>query len=161
MSHYVRIVSAISRFTGFIAVLFLLSSVLVICHMVFVRSVLDHSTIWQTEYAIYSVVASTFLGSAYVLMMKGHVCVDVVPLMVSPRTRIVLEAITGTLSLVFCAMLAWSGWTYFHEAFANSWTTPSVARIPLWIPLLPLPFGIGLLCLQYVAELWKLKEEAR
>jgi TRAP-type C4-dicarboxylate transport system permease small subunit len=36
-----------------------------------------------------------------------------------------------------------------------------VWRLPLWIPLLPLPLGILLLCLQYVAELWKLKEEGR
>lgn len=161
MSHYVRIVSALSWAAGVFAVLLLASSVLVICHMVFVRYVLDHSTIWQTEYAIYSVVASTFIGSAYVLMHKGHVNVDLVPLAVSPPTRFVLEVITGLLSLAFCVLLAYSGWTYFHEAWANGWRTSTVWRIPLWIPLLPLPVGIALLCLQYVAELWKLVEERR
>lgn len=161
MAQYVRIVSAISRAAGFVAALLLLSSVLVVCQMVFVRTILGQSTIWQTEYSIYAIVASTFVGSAYVLLLKGHVNVDLVPMMVSPRTRLVMEAFTGFLSLVFCALLAYSGWTYFHESWANNWTTPSVARIPLWIPLLPLPFGIGLLCLQYVAELWKLKEDVR
>lgn len=159
MSHYVRIVSAMSRAAGLLAALFLLSSVIVVCHMVFVRTILGHSTIWQTEYSIYSVVAATFLGSAYVLLLKGHVNVDLLPMMMKPRPRLLMEAITGLLSLVFCALLAYSGWVYFHEAWVGNWTTPSVARIPLWIPLLPLPIGIGLLCLQYIAELWKLKEE--
>ena len=161
MSHYVRIVSALSWAAGMFAVGLLLSSVLVVCHMVFVRYVLGHSTIWQTDYAIYSVVAATFIGSAYVLMHKGHVNVDLVPLAVAPRTRIALEAFTSFLSLIFCALLAYAGWTYFHEAWGGGWRTPTVWRLPLWIPLLPLPVGIGLLCLQYVAELWKLKEASR
>lgn len=161
MSHYVRIVSAASRLAGLLAVLLLASSVLVICQMVFVRSVLGWSTIWQTEYAIYSVVASTFIGSAYVLSLKGHVNVDLAPLAAGPRLRFTLEAVTGALSLVFCILLAYSGWTHFHDAWSGGWKTATVWRLPLWIPLLPLPLGIGLLCLQYVAELWKLVEERR
>lgn len=120
MSHYVRIVSAMSRAAGLLAALFLLSSVIVVCHMVFVRTILGHSTIWQTEYSIYSVVAATFLGSAYVLLLKGHVNVDLLPMMMKPRPRLLMEAITGLLSLVFCALLAYSGWVYFHEAWVGN-----------------------------------------
>lgn len=159
MTHYVRIVSAVSRVAGAVAVLLLASSVVVICHMVFVRTMLGHSTIWQTDYAVYSVVAATFIGSPYVLLLKGHVRVDLLPLALSGRKRLALETFNGVLSLVFCALLAWSGWAYFHDAWAEGWTTSSIWRLPLWIPLLPLPLGIGLLCLQYVAELWKLREE--
>jgi TRAP-type C4-dicarboxylate transport system permease small subunit len=161
MSQYVRIVSAISWAAGMLAVAFLASSVLVVCQMVFVRYVLGQSTIWQTEYAIYSIVAATFIGSAYVLMLKGHVNVDLLPMALPPRPRLVLNAISGALSLAFCALLAYSGWIYFYEAWEEGWRTPSVWRLPLWIPLLPLPLGIALLCLQYIAELWKLKEEGR
>jgi TRAP-type C4-dicarboxylate transport system permease small subunit len=161
MSQYVRIVSAISWAAGMLAVAFLASSVLVICQMVFVRYLLGQSTIWQTEYAIYSIVAATFIGSAYVLMLKGHVNVDLLPMALPPGPRLVLNAISGVLSLAFCALLAYSGWTYFYEAWAEGWRTASVWRLPLWIPLLPLPLGIALLCLQYIAELWKLKEAGR
>jgi TRAP-type C4-dicarboxylate transport system permease small subunit len=161
MSHYVRIVGAISWAAGMLAVALLASSVLVVCQMVVVRYVLGQSTIWQTEYAIYAVVAATFIGSAYVLTQKGHVNVDLLPMALPARPRFVLNLVTDALSLAFCALLAWSGWIYFHEAWAEGWRTASVARLPLWIPLLPLPLGIALLCLQYVAELWKLKEAGR
>lgn len=158
MAHYVRIISAVSCIAGTCAILLLASSVLVVCHMVFVRTVLGQSTIWQTDYAIFSVVASTFVGSSYVLLLKGHVNVDLLPMALSGRRRMVLEIFNGGVSLIFCALLAWSGWMYFHEAWVNDWTTSTIWRLPLWIPLLPLPLGIGLLCLQYIAELWKIRE---
>ena len=41
----------------------------------------------------------------------------------------------------------------------GGWPTDTVWKLPLWIPLLPLPLGIGLLCLQYVAEMIKLGKE--
>ena len=48
--------------------------------MVFVRYVLNQNTIWQTDFVTYSLVAATFIGSPYVLMTRGHVNVDVLPL---------------------------------------------------------------------------------
>ncbi len=159
METYVRVVSAVSRAFGVFAILLLVAALVVVCQMVFLRYVFAASTVWQTEFVIYAVVAATFLGSAHVLLLKGHVNVDLLPMSVGPRARFVLEITSALLSLVFCAMLAWSGWTYFHEAWARGWTTATVWALPLWIPLLPLPLGIGLLSLQYVAELWKLKRE--
>jgi TRAP-type C4-dicarboxylate transport system permease small subunit len=46
---------------------------LVTCQQVFMRYVLNASTVWQTEFVTYSIVAATFLGSPYVLMRRGHV----------------------------------------------------------------------------------------
>jgi TRAP-type C4-dicarboxylate transport system permease small subunit len=160
METYVRVVSALSRAAGFVSILLLVAALLVVCQMVFLRYVFSASTIWQTEFVIYSIVAATFLGSAHVLLLKGHVNVDLLPNSLGPRGRFALEALSAILSLAFCAMLAWSGWIYFHEAWARNWTTATVWALPLWIPLLPLPLGIGLLCLQYVAEFWKLRREA-
>ena len=153
---YIRVVSALSRLGGGLAVLLLAAAVLAVCHMVFVRYILNGSTIWQTEFAIYSLVAATFIGSGHVLMRKGHVGVDLLPIALGGRRRIALELASGILSIVFLALLAWSGWTFFQEAWENDWRTMTVWGPPLWILLAPLPLGIGLLILQYVAELVKI-----
>jgi TRAP-type C4-dicarboxylate transport system permease small subunit len=50
-------------------------------------------------------------------------------------------------------VVAWYGWVYFHEALTKGWRTETVWSLPLWIPLLPLPVGMGLLSLQYVADI--------
>jgi TRAP-type C4-dicarboxylate transport system permease small subunit len=156
MNAYVRIVSAISRAAGIFSVLLLVAALIVVCQMVFLRYVFRESTVWQTEFVIYAIVAATFLGSPHVLLLKGHVNVDLLPQSLGGRGKLALEVLSAVLSLAFCALLAWAGWLYFHEAWDRGWTTATVWALPLWRPVLPLPLGIGLLCLQYLAELWKL-----
>jgi len=152
-------VEAVSKLFGLVAILLLVAAVLVVNQMVFVRYVLNGSTIWQTEFVTYSIVAATFLGSPYVLLLKGHVRVDLIENAVGDNAKIGLRLISDVLSLVFCGLLAWAGWIYFHEAFAENWTTDTVWALPLWIPLLPMPVGFGLLCLQFIADFLKLEEE--
>ncbi len=41
--------------------------------MVFVRAVLGQSSIWQTEFVTFSLVAATFIGAPYILLTRGHV----------------------------------------------------------------------------------------
>jgi TRAP-type C4-dicarboxylate transport system permease small subunit len=159
MRGFKRTVETLSRIFGVIAILLLGASVLVVNQMVFVRYVLNGSTIWQTEFVTYSIVAATFLGSPYVLLLKGHVRVDLIENAVGENGKIGLRLISDVLSLVFCGLLAWAGWIYFHEAWADNWTTDTVWALPLWIPLLPMPVGFGLLCLQFVADFLKLEEE--
>jgi TRAP-type C4-dicarboxylate transport system permease small subunit len=156
MRLFIRAVDRLSEALGIVAMVLLASAVLVVCQMILIRYVLNASTVWQTEFVVYALVAATFLGSSYVLLHRGHVGVDLLPSMLGGKAKLVLEMIGGLVSLAFCAVLAYSGWIYFHEAWANSWTTDTVWALPLWIPLLPLPLGIGALCLQYVAELIKL-----
>ena len=158
MAAFARVVTALSRICGIVAMLLLAAAVLVVCQMILVRYVLGWSTVWQTEFSVYAIVASTFIGSPYVLLHRGHVNIDLLPNAAGPRGKYLLELLAGLVSLAFCALLAWSGWHHFHEAWSGGWTTESVWALPLWIPLLPLPLGIGLLCLQYIAELWRLNQ---
>ena len=159
MNAYVRIVSTISRLWGFIAILFVVAAALVVSEMVFIRYVLNASTVWQTEFVTYALVAATFLGSPYVLLEKGHVNIDILVNAARGRVRLAAELAGGLVGLTFCGLFAWSGWHHFYEAWANNWTTDTVWALPLWIPLLPIPAGVGLLCLQYVAEIFKLGGE--
>jgi len=156
MRSFIALASFLSR-AGFAAAIALLaSSILVICHMIFLRYALNASTIWQTEYVTYGLTAATFLASPYVLMLRGHVGVDLLQENVSRRWRKALQAICALLSMVFVALLGYSAWSYFHEALSGGWTTETVWALPLWIPLLPFPVGMGLLLLQYLAELARL-----
>lgn len=151
----VRVIDGASRIAGAVATLLLASAVLVVCQMIFIRYVLNGSTIWQTEFVIYAIVAATLIGSPYVLLHKGHVRVDLLPNALGGRWGPILDTIAGLLSMLFCALLGWAGWHFFYEALSRGWKTETVWAIPLWIPLLPLPLGIGLLCLQYVSEMLK------
>ena len=150
----IRGVHALSRASGTLAALCLASASIVVCQMVVMRYALGASTIWQNEFVTFAVVAATLLGSPYVLLTKGHVNVDLLPHYLGPEARRWLALFAATLGWLACATLAWTGWQYFYEAWTEGWVTPSLWAPPLWIPLLPLPVGLGLLTLQYTADIF-------
>ncbi|MCC6610664.1 MAG: TRAP transporter small permease [Burkholderiales bacterium] len=150
---YVRAVRMLSRVSGAVAAGLIAFGVLAICDMVIERYVLGRNTVWQIDAVTYCVVAATFVGSAYVLMTRGHVNVDVLPLYVGPRARFGLALFTTLLALAFCVVLFVLGTLYWHEAWTKNWRSDTVWRARLWIPYAAMPIGLGLLVLQYVAEL--------
>lgn len=149
---WVAAVQAASRALGAAAAALILLSVGVVCHMVFVRAVLNQSSIWQTEFVTYALIAATFLGAPYILLTRGHVAVDIVPLMVGLRTRRVLHLLGSLLALGFCGLFLFASVPWWYEAWESGATTPSIWRARLWIPYLAVPVGLGLLCLQLLAE---------
>lgn len=159
MQLYIRSITSLSKALGVVAMLLLVAAIVVVTQMVFVRYVMNGSTIWQTEFVTYSIIASTFLGCPYVLLLKGHVNVDLFSNAAGPRLKFFLELTSRLCSIAFCAIVAWSGWMYFYEAWEKNWTTETVWALPLWIPLLPLPLGVGVLALQYLADIATLKQQ--
>ena len=156
MRLYIRLVTTLSFAGGIVATALLAAAVVVVCQMIIVRYFLNASTVWQTEFVIYALVAATFLGSAYVLIRKGHVGVDILPIAIGGTGGLILRLLAAILSIIFLTILAWSSWLHFHEAWSEKWTTDTVWALPLWIPLLPLPVGMAMTILQYIAEMMKL-----
>jgi TRAP-type C4-dicarboxylate transport system permease small subunit len=153
MDAYIRAVAFLSRVAGVFAALLIGLAVLVICDMVVERYFLSVPTIWQIDVVTYSIVAATFVGSAYVLMTRGHVNVEILPLYLGPRSRYWLALFTIVLSLGFCLVLFTLCTQYWYQAWAEGWRSNTVWRARLWIPYLSMPVGLGLLNLQYIADL--------
>jgi len=153
MDAYIRAVTFLSRVAGVIAAFMIAFAVLVICDMVVERYILNRTTIWQIDVVTYLIVAATFVGSAYVLMTRGHVNVDVLPLYLAPRARWWLALFSIVLAFSFVAVLFVLCTNYWYEAWSEGWRSDTVWRARLWIPYLSMPIGLGLLVLQYAAEL--------
>ncbi|MBI1206059.1 MAG: TRAP transporter small permease subunit [Azospirillum sp.] len=153
MDCFIRGVAAVSKICGVVAALLIALSVLVICHMVAMRYFLRAPTIWQTECVTYALIAATLIGSPYVLLVNGHVNMDIVPLIVGPRIRWWLAVVAAVLSLGFCVALAIYGFQFWHEAWSKDWHSDSLWRPPLWLPYAALPVGLGVLALQSAAGL--------
>jgi TRAP-type C4-dicarboxylate transport system permease small subunit len=148
-----RWIAAASRVSGVAAAALLVAACVVVSESVFVRYVLESPTIWQTEFVKYAVVASTLLGSPYVLLLNGHVRVDLLADYLPARLATAQRRLADLVAISFCGVLAFSGWRYFHEAWSAGWVTESLWAPRLWVILLPLPLGVGLLCLQYLVDL--------
>jgi TRAP-type C4-dicarboxylate transport system permease small subunit len=156
MDAYIRVVAWLSRVAGVIAALLIGVGVIVICDMVIERYFLNRTTIWQIDVVTYCIVSATFVGSAYVLMTRGHVNVDVLPLHLGPRSRYWLALFTILIAMAFCVVLFVLCTLYWYEAWSKDWHSDTVWRARLWIPYLAMPIGLGLLVLQYFSELIRL-----
>jgi TRAP-type C4-dicarboxylate transport system permease small subunit len=156
MDTYIRAVTFLSRVAGVVSAFLIGLAVLVICDIVVERYILNLTTIWQIDVVTYSIVGATFVGSAYVLMTRGHVNVDILPLHVGPRFRYWLALFTSLLALSFCVVIFTLCTAYWYEAFSERWLSNTVWRARLWIPYLSMPVGLGLLILQYLAEVLSL-----
>ena len=153
MDLFIWVVNTLSRIAGVVAALFVALAVIVICDMVIERYVFNLTTIWQLDAVTYSIIATTFVGSSYVLMTRGHVNVDIVPIYLGTRGRYWLAIFANLLALSFCLVLFFLCTKFWYEAWTNNWRSDTVWRARLWIPYLSMPVGLGLLVLQYVAEL--------
>jgi TRAP-type C4-dicarboxylate transport system permease small subunit len=150
----VRAVHAVSRTLGVFSAGLIVLAILVVCQMVFVRAVLGQSSIWQTEFSTFSILAATFLGAPYILLTRGHVGVDIVPMMLADTQRRVLYFVGAIVAIGFCGLFFYASLSWWYETWNSGQTTASMWRARLWIPYLSVPIGLGLLCLQYVAETW-------
>ena len=156
MDSFVRAVKRTSQLCGVVAAALIALGVLVVCHMVFVRYVLNQNTIWQTDLTTYCLIAATFVGSPFVLMTRGHVNVDVLPHYLGPRARFWLALFAASISLAFSVVLAVLTFNFWKEAWDNRWVSDTMWRARLWIPYSSMPIGLGLLSLQYVADIYNL-----
>ena len=153
MTRFAYAIKRVSQLCGVVAAALIALGVLVVCQMVFIRYVLNQNTIWQTDFVTWSLVAATFIGSPYVLLTRGHVNVDVLPLYLGERARWWLALASILMSLAFCAVLLWLASRFWLEAWQQKWVSDTMWRARMWIPYASMPVGLGILLLQFVADL--------
>ncbi|TCP44333.1 TRAP transporter small permease [Rhodovulum marinum] len=150
---FLRAVAAVSTLAGWCSAAMIVTAVAITCQMIFVRFVLNGSTVWQTEAVVYLMIAATLIGLPYVQRLRGHVNVDLVPLWLGRRARMGLAVVTLSVSILIVAVMFWYGFEFWHFAWDRGWRSDTVWGPKLWIPYLALPLGFGLLLLQLVADL--------
>ncbi|MBO6867850.1 MAG: TRAP transporter small permease [Pseudomonadota bacterium] len=150
---FLRAVAALSTLAGWTSAAMIVAAVGITCQMIFIRFVLNGSTVWQTEAVIYLVIAATLIGLPYVQRLRGHVNVDLIPISLAPKARFGMFLCTSILSIVIVAIMLWYGFEYWHFAWDRGWRSDTVWGVRLWIPYLALPVGFGLYLLQLIADL--------
>ena len=150
-----RIIETITNLTGYAGALAVFLSMLVITYEVIARYVFRWPTVWEIEAAIFLVIFTTFVGSAFALKNDAHIRMDMLTERLNPKTRKRLSVVTSLLSFGFCVIATVKGVQMWWEAFQLGWRSDSLWAPPLAIPYACLPLGFACLCLQYVLTLIK------
>ncbi|WP_395703175.1 TRAP transporter small permease [Aquabacterium sp.] len=125
----------------------------VLTYSVVSRYFLKASTDWQDEAAVFCLVGATFLCSAFVQSLRGHVGIEALATLLPPAVNRVRLLLVDLMATLFCGLFAWKSWTLFHEAWAEGQTTSSSWAPPLWVPYGLMVAGMTLLTLQLAVQL--------
>lgn len=131
----------------------LLLASLVLTYSVVSRYVMQASTDWQDEAAVFCLVGATFLCGAFVQELRGHVGIEAIAGWLPQSFNKLRLMLVDLLSMAFCSFFSWKSWTLFHEAWLENQTTSSSWAPPLWIPYGLMAAGMSLLSLQLLVQL--------
>jgi len=136
-----------------LGMLALLVASVVLTYSVFSRYLMKASTDWQDEAAVFCLVGATFLCSAFVQALRGHVGIEAVATLLPAAVNRLRLAFVDLMATLFCAFFSWKSWTLLHEAWVDGQTTSSSWAPPLWIPYGLMALGMTLLTLQLAVQL--------
>ncbi len=147
-----RALVVVNRGVMMLGMLALLAAALILTSSVLTRYFLHASTDWQDEASVFCLVGATFLCSAFVQAIRGHVGIAAVASLLPPAVDRLRVLVVDVGCLAFCTFFAWKSWTLLHEAWAEGQTTSSSWAPPLWIPYLLMALGMSLLGVQLAVQ---------
>lgn len=143
----------LNRLARLIGMLALLAASCVLTYSVVSRYLVQASTDWQDETAVFCLVGATFLCGASVQAQRGHVGIEAVASILPDWINRIRQVVVDLICMAFCAFFAWKSWTLLHEAWIDGQTTSSSWAPPLWVPYGLMATGMTLLSAQLVLQL--------
>lgn len=152
--HMARGVDALSAAAAWLATWGVLAACLVSAGNAIVRYSLDMgSNAWlETQWYLFAVIV--LFGASKTLRLNGHVRVDLLYGLLTPRAQVWLDLVCLALFLLpATALLAGMSWTVFAESWRIGEVSSNAGGLVRWPVKLVLPLGFGLLALQGLAEM--------
>ncbi len=147
-----RALAAVNEKVFVACMLALVAAAIILTGSVLLRYFLRVPTDWQDEASVFLMVGCTFLSAGYVQSYRGHVGIEALAGLLSPRTNAWRRFVCDVASLAFCVFFSWKSWTLLREAWVEGQTSSSAWAPPLWIPYGLMAAGMTLLSLQLLQQ---------
>jgi TRAP-type C4-dicarboxylate transport system permease small subunit len=126
---------------------------LVLTYSVASRYFLHLSTDWQDELSVFLIVGAVFMSAAAIQARRGHIGIEAIVGLLSPRVNHWRQLAVDVASFLFCAFFAWKSWLLLEEAWTENFHSESTWGPPLWIPYSLMTVGMTLLSLQLLLQI--------
>jgi C4-dicarboxylate transporter DctQ subunit len=115
---------------------------------------------WAEEVSLYLMVWIVFVGASVAVRTRGHIAVDLLPLILSPANRRRLAIAVSALVLTFLASFFYYSGLHTLRVHASGQVTP-VLLAPMWLTYLAMPVGSALMFLRTCQLVWRVVRERR
>jgi TRAP-type mannitol/chloroaromatic compound transport system permease small subunit len=148
MKFLLKTIDTINEWTGKVLSFLIIPIIAILVHITLTRYVFEGSTTWSSQITLFLTGPYFILGGAYALLHGGHVNMDVVYRLFSPRVRVILDLFTSILFFIFCGVFFWMSVGYSWDSLALLENTGSPLYMPLYPVKLIIPVAPFLLFLQ-------------
>ena len=145
---------AVSRGGDVFARFILVVMMLLICADVFGRYVIRYPIVGAYEVSEFFMSAIVFAALAYTQLQKSNVRVDLVYERFPSDLQSAMAIFNTLLALGLFLLITWRGGAAVLMAWELNDRTAGLIRLPLWPAKAIVPLGSGLLCLQFIIDIW-------
>ena len=110
---------------------------------------------WAEEVIVYLIVWGIMLAASQLVRTDGHVRPDLVLRAVPARAQRWMEVLNCVAALVFCAGLAWYGWSIVATSWQLDERSSSDLQFSMWLYSAAIPTGGLLMTGRYLARLYR------
>src|SRR5215468_9870098 len=109
-----RALNAINHVVVIASSIALVIASFVLTYSVIVRYFLKFSTDWQDETSVFLIVGAVFMSAAAIQAVRGHVAIEAIVGLLSPRVNGWRQIGVDIAGLAFCGFFAWKSWLLLH-----------------------------------------------
>ena len=121
---------------------------------VIMRYVFSNSLSWSEEFARFTFIWISWVGASYAVREGSHFRVKMFADKLKGKAREVLELFVLAAWFTFCFFLAWFG-SKLVLFLIDTGQTSAAMEIPMSLPYLAIPTGVGCMCIRLGIEMWK------
>ena len=103
--------------------------------------------------SVFLIVGAVFMSAAAVQARRGHIGIEAIVGLLSPRANHVRQILVDVATLIFCGFFSWKSVLLLHEAIVEGFRTSSTWQPPLWIPYSLMTAGMILLSVQVLFQI--------
>jgi TRAP-type C4-dicarboxylate transport system permease small subunit len=160
-NYALKIHDHVSKGCFYVGAIMLMAIALTTSYDVTMRYFFTRPTVWANDFGKYFLCYSTFLAAAWILKLDGHVKVTIVAERLGPSARCVLNIANSMIGALACLILLWRGIIDTWGAFAKDILIIRPVVVPKWLILWIIPFGLILLCLYFIRNVFANLSELR
>ena len=137
---------------NFLAWAIIFSSLLLFVNVV-MRYIFLLPIYWAEELSRYLMVWVIFIGASQVTLKGGgHIAVDIVPRLLSPRANKILAFLVNLIGIFFTLVLIYFSFRQMMRVKIAHQVSPAM-ELPMWIAYLSIPLGMFFMLIRYIQQM--------